>query len=140
MSNTKITQLTTRDELTRIDFNDVMAIVADGNYVTIKLRSGRSINLLSGLHDIEKVATKTCHTLTRVGRSHIVNTVFIAVINAVKQTITVADDASKTTFDLHVSKEAVLEFKRQMESIGGEPIQEFMPSNSHMSAKVIENP
>ena len=134
-----ITQLNTRDELARIDFCDVMAITADGNYTTLTLRSGRNITLLSGLRDMETVARQTCKTLVKVGRSHIINMKYLAMVNTVKRTVTIADDSLKTSMELRISKEGVLAFKRMLEDMEGEPIVDFNPSNCQMSAMVLKN-
>jgi len=139
MMNNSITHLGTRDEIACVNFNDVMVIIADGNYVRLTLRSGRTMLLLSGLHDMENVATRTCTSFRKVGRSHVVNLKYIAVINTAKRTITLADDSVKTSIDINVSKEAALALKRYMEELKGDMIVDFIPTNGHMSAKVVTN-
>lgn len=130
--------MNTRDELARIDFNDVMAISADGNYTKLTLKSGRTITLLSGLSDMEIVAKRTCKSFIKVGRSHIINQKYLAMVNTIKKTITLADDTIKTCTELHVSKESIISFKRYLEKTKGEPISDFSPANGQMSAVVIE--
>lgn len=125
----------TRDELTRVCLDDVMYVVADGNYVTIEMRSGRSMTLLASMQNIEQViANEPDIHFEKVGRSHIINLTFLSQVNTLKRTITLADDIAKESVVLSVPKEAIRHLKQLLVDVPKSQVPEFSTHNGTMEA------
>lgn len=136
MSNLNTTiYFLTRDEFISVNFSDVMYITADGNYVDITLRSGRSSVLLASLHDMEKVLDRIPqHPFLRVGRSHIVNLNYIVSLNNHKREVHLADDITKVHHTLSISRDSVRLLREDITKRLDVLIPDFLPHNGKMQA------
>lgn len=127
--------LNTRDELTKVCLDDVMLVTSDGNYITIKFRSGRINTLLASLQNFMQLTENTDGVhFERIGRSHILNIGFVTQVNTVRKTITLADDSTKERMEISVSKEAIRDLKHTMQSMPKAVITNFQTSNGNMEA------
>lgn len=126
---------TNRDELIKVSLDDIMYIKADGNYVIICFKSGRTSSILSSLHGMKQLLDKTApETFVLTGRSHIVNVNYVSQIHAVHKTIVVADDNTKVHVTLRVSKESVAHLMEIMNKRTGKTIDSFETRNGNMKA------
>lgn len=130
----------TRDELIKVNFSDVMYIKADGNYSVICMKSGRKLSLLSSLNEIKKLLDEALpNSFFVVGRSHIVNIQYVSQINSVRKTIVVADDNTKESMTLHVSKHSVTQLMEVLKTDIGKDIDIFVPKNGNLKASAIND-
>lgn len=75
-------KITTTTELVRVAVNEIVYILADGNYCDIMLANGSSHKMTFQLHYFEEYFSQLeNNTFSRVGRSLIVNKLHIRVIN-----------------------------------------------------------
>lgn len=75
-------RIATTSELVRIAVDEIVYIIADGNYCDIMLASGVTHKMTFQLHYFEDYFTESgCTCFSRVGRSLIVNKKHIRVIN-----------------------------------------------------------
>lgn len=127
--------LNTRDELTRVCLDDVMYVTSDGNYITIKFKSGRTITLLASLHNFMQL-TDGFHDLhfSRIGRSHIINVDFVAQVNNIRKNIILVDEETKERVEIVVSKEAIRQLKNSLCSMPKSSIINFQTTNGNMEA------
>lgn len=125
----------TRDELTKVHLDDVVYIVSDGNYITIKFKSGRNQTLLASLQNFLQI-TETLHDerFVRIGRSHIVNIQYVSQVNNLRRSITLVDDQMKMTVELLVSKEALRQLKQMFAELPRREITDFKTTNGNMKA------
>lgn len=129
--------LSTRDELTRICMDEVMYVESDGNYVRLCFRSGRSVEVLASMQNIEHLVLNLDNvSFLRVGRRHIINLSYLSQINTMRRTITLADDSTKETATLSVSKESITILKDSLSSQSLTPIPDFHTSNGKMEAYI----
>ena len=105
----------TRDELTRINLNDVAYFEADGNYTHIMLSNGCKATILISLSAIEHLIDNELKgqvkPFIRIGKSYIVNSSFIFQINVLKQKLVLTNVVSSHVFTLNISKEALKNLK-----------------------------
>lgn len=125
----------TRDELTKVHLDDVMYVASDGNYITIKFKSGRNQTLLASLQNFLQITEALCdERFVRIGRSYIVNIQYVAQVNNLRRSITLVDDQMKMTVELLVSKEALRQFKQMFEESPRRDITNFKTNNGNMKA------
>lgn len=125
----------TRDELTKVCLDDVMYVVSDGNYITLRFKSGRSLSLLASLQNfIRAVESIEDHRFKRVGKSHVVNIAYISQVNTLRKTIVLVDDDMNEHVKFIVSKEAIRTLKATMMSPPKNIISDFETSNGKMEA------
>ena len=84
-----------RDELVAVDFSRIAVIQADGNYTRLIYMNKREVTLSMGI-------TKVCEVLQRrfdgakqflrIGRSCVINNVFMERIDVLRQLVVLADD------------------------------------------------
>lgn len=131
--------LSTRDELTRICMDEVMYVESDGNYVRLCFRSGRSVEVLASMQNIEHLVLNLDNvSFLRVGRRHIINLSYLSQVNTMKRTITLADDITKETATLSVSKESISTLKSSLSGKSLTPIPDFHTANGKMEAYLDE--
>lgn len=130
----------TRDELTKVCLDDVMYAVSDGNYITLKFRSGRTLSLLASMQSfIQVTETITDVHFTRVGRSHVINLAYVSQVNSLRHSITLVDDQMKMTAELTVPKEAIHQLRQILAELPRRDIPEFHTANCHMEAfQIVE--
>lgn len=81
-------KITTSTELVRVAVDEIVYIVADGNYCDLMLANGTSHKMTFQLHYFEEYFQKLKNnTFSRVGRSLIVNKRHIRVINVPERVI-----------------------------------------------------
>ena len=125
----------TRDELTKVCLDDVMYAVSDGNYITLKSKSGRTLTLLASMQNLMQVveSVEGLH-FERVGRSHIINTAYLYQVNTLRKTITLIDENLSKTVELMAPKEAVRRLKQILADSPRRDIPDFDTSNGNMEA------
>lgn len=125
----------TRDELTKVCLDDVMYVVSDANYITLKFKSGRTVTLLASLQNfIQAAEYMDYHRFARIGKSHVVNTAYVSQINTLRKTIVLADDDMSERVELIVSREAIRTLRELMMSPERNTISDFKTSNGNMEA------
>lgn len=116
-SNEKtIVYFNTRDEMVKINLHNVVYFQADRNYTDIYFINGAHVTLTTGLVNIEKMLDTprlrgVVPTFIRLGRSYIVNPLFIFHINVLKQELVLSDTKQVQMYRLQVSKEALKKLK-----------------------------
>lgn len=131
----------TRDELTKVCLDDVMYALSDGNYVTVKFRSGRKLSLLASLQNfIQAVETVGDMHFERIGRSHVVNMAYVSQVNSLRKTVILVDDRLKTTIELIVPKDAIKQIKQVISELPRKDIPDFQTANGKMEAfQIVES-
>lgn len=125
----------TRDELTKVCLDDVMYVVSDANYITLKFKSGRAVTLLASLQNfILATEHMGANHFERIGKSHVVNTAYVAQINTLRRTIVLVDDDMNERVELTVSKEAIRTLKAMIISPDRNIIPDFKTTNGNMEA------
>ena len=128
----------TRDELTKVCLDDVMYVVSDGNYIVLRFKTGRSVTLLASLQNFIQVTEYMKDSrFVRIGKSHIVNLVYVSQINTLRRTVVLADDDVNGREELIVSKEALQTLKALILSVPKTAISDFKTSNGNMEAFVL---
>lgn len=132
----------TRDELTKVCLDDVMYAVSDGNYITLKFKSGRTLTLLASLQNLIQIAETISDVhFERIGRGLIVNIAYVSQVNSLRKTVILVDDQMKMTVELMVPKEAIRQFKQILADTPKRPIPDFHTTNGNMEAfEIIEKP
>ncbi|MBR1850285.1 MAG: LytTR family transcriptional regulator DNA-binding domain-containing protein [Bacteroidales bacterium] len=103
-----------RDELYRIEMQNIVYIEADGNYTHLILRSGQRGTVcmsLMQMHNVlnTKLKEQSAH-FARVGKRYIINLQCVYHINTLKQQLTLSDGAT-FSHDIGISKEALRQLK-----------------------------
>lgn len=106
-------------ELLRIPADCLMYISSDGNYSNVITRDGRSRLVSLQLGRIEEIigaqAANAGSTFLRLGRSLIINTGFIHVIDTSRQQL-VLSDCSGSYHELSASREVLVKLKAFIEN------------------------
>ncbi len=135
MNGNHIIYFNTRDELSRINFADVMYFEADSNYVNVALRNSHTLSLLSSLNNIEAiVATLPSLPFLRLGRKYIINLDYLTHINIQKAHIILSDSTSSRSATLSVSRDSLRALKQSIKETHPRIITEFKTSNCKMEA------
>lgn len=140
MDNNHSIYFKTRDELNRVCLDDVMYAGSDGNYVTLKFKSGRTLTLLTSLHNFGLLTDSIPDIhFVRVGRSYVVNTMYISQINSLRRSITLVDDDIKISTELVVPKEAIRQLREYITAQPLHSFTDFTTKNGSMEAfQIIE--
>lgn len=89
---------TTR-ELVHVASDDVVYILAEGNYTTFYLPLGHSILVRGGIVDIKNIIQSqlndTCNDFIQIGRSVVINRKHLTHINLSKNTVVLSDGISQ---------------------------------------------
>jgi len=108
----------TRDEALRVRLSDIAYFTADRNYTKLHLIHGQCFIFATNLGVMEQSLKKQLEGNTpifiRIGKSHIINKLYILHINIPKQKLKLGPFGSSTV-DIHVSKEALRNLKELME-------------------------
>lgn len=107
--------LNTRDELLIIDLDRVAFFQANGNYTRLTYISGHALMLNTGLSGVEKILAAVLPKgvpamFVRMGRSLIINQIYLSNINVLKQYLTLSDLESHH-FKLTVPKKLLRIYK-----------------------------
>ena len=105
----------TRDEFTKVDLNNVVYFEADGNYTHIVFTNSYKVTITIGLSKIEQLLEtqlrERAQQFIRIGKSYIINRIFILQINPLRQKLILSDMIHETVFALSISKEALKTLK-----------------------------
>lgn len=105
--------------LVRVLDTGIVYISSDGSYTTMKLINGEEYTFSFNLSAFEKIIEQQlkdhASIFIRVGRSLVINSNFIYVININKQELILANTKTSAKFILHVSKEALKVLKSLVE-------------------------
>ena len=109
----------TRNELVKVDINNMIYAEADGNYVYIHMRNGMKLMITMSLQTFESVITKTLErendrTFIRIGRKYIVDKKYITVINVSKQRLVLTDADRISPISINIPKEALKNIKQKL--------------------------
>lgn len=106
--------LNSRDELLRVDIQNIVYFEADGNYTNIisvnKLKGVVCVNLSQMQKLLSERLLEKASIFARVGKKYIVNLKHIYSINTIRQQIILSDGAT-FTYQLSIGKDALKEFK-----------------------------
>lgn len=106
--------LNSRDELLRIDIQNIVYFEADGNYTNImsvnKLKGVVCVNLAQMQKLLSERLLEKASIFARVGKKYIVNLKHIYSINTIRQQIILSDGAT-FTYQLSIGKDALKELK-----------------------------
>ena len=102
--------------MVKINLHNVVYFQADRNYTDIYFINGAHVTLTTGLVNIEKMLDTpklrgVVPTFIRLGRSYIINPLFIFHINVLKQELVLSDTKQVQMYRLQVSKEALKKLK-----------------------------
>lgn len=114
-------RISTSTELVRVATNEIVYVLADGNYSDIVLTNGKSRKMTFQLHFFNEVFQQLHNNMfVRVGRSLIVNKRYIHVINLTEQILAFSGQSlSSDIRPLRVSREALKQLKELMEEEKG---------------------
>lgn len=106
--------LNSRDELLRIDIQNIVYFEADGNYTNIisvnKLKGVVCVNLAQMQKLLSERLLEKANIFARVGKKYIVNLKHVYSINTIRQQIILSDGAT-FTYQLSIGKDALKELK-----------------------------
>lgn len=109
--------LNSRDELLRLDINNIAYFEADGNYTNIVSVNGLKGVVCANLAQMQKMLSdrlkEDASIFARVGKKYIVNLRHIYAINTLRQHLILSDGAS-FSFRLGIGKDALRELKHIM--------------------------
>lgn len=108
--NQRFLILNSRDELFRIDINNIVYFESDGNYTNVHLSNGIKGTVSMGLTAMQELLTKSmgedARTFARVGKRHIINLRYVYHIAILRQRLTLSDGA-RFEYTLAVSRDAL---------------------------------
>lgn len=126
---------TTRDELIRVQLNDVMYFESNGNYIKMVCVGNIVTNLLTSMTSLAEVFNAVESVkFVRVGKSHYINTKFLYKINILRKQILLYDSPGLPLVILSVSKESLRELKQCIVEQSLETIEDFKTYNGKMQA------
>lgn len=103
-----------RDEMVMIPVDNIAYILAEGNYTKICYLEGMQTMLSLGISKVEKIIGDSYCGATspflRLGRSLIINQIYLYDINLLKQTLTLSD-CRKSTVHLRLPKPLLKKYK-----------------------------
>lgn len=111
--------LNSRDELLILDLEKVAFLRANGNYTELFYIEGQKTLISLGLSKVEALITQAVRSsassakFVRLGRSLIINQVYLISVSVAKQKI-VLSDLGKNAFGLAVSKTLAKQYKDQL--------------------------
>lgn len=114
-------RISTSNELVRVATDEIVYVLADGNYSDMILTSGKSHKMTFQLHFFDDVFKQLRNNMfVRVGRSLIVNKRYIYVINLREQRLMFAGQQLQADLrPLVVSREALKQLKSLLEEEKG---------------------
>ncbi|MDR2471949.1 MAG: LytTR family transcriptional regulator [Tannerella sp.] len=130
----------TRDELLRINIENILYFEADRNYTRLLLAQGIQFTFAVNLGKIEEMLelqlSERNTILIRVGKSHIVNKMHILQINVPKQKLLLLAEEGKPR-ELSIPKEPLRTIKDALEAevLGGDTSDELVDSATKPAKK-----
>jgi hypothetical protein len=108
-----------RDELIKVNPNEIVYFQADGNYSNMILVSGKeqllTMNLSKVQLTLEEQLGKQSNLYERIGRDLIIRKSYLFSIQTLKKRLILAVPGSEKIFELHVSKDALMKLKEKQE-------------------------
>lgn len=110
--------LNSRDELILIDVEKIACLQANGNYTSLTYIGGQQLLLTIGLSGVEKLI-RQAHpknapgAFVRLGRSLIINQMYLCSISLPKQRVVLSDRGSNS-YTLSVPKDLLKVYKRKI--------------------------
>lgn len=105
-------------DLVRVPVDKVVYIASDGNYSTLYQANGEERLLTYQLGYIEKIIaaqlSEECDSFIRIGKSLIINRIYVHYINVSKQQL-ILSDVNLFTYNVSASKEALRQLKELIE-------------------------
>ncbi|MDE6842155.1 MAG: LytTR family transcriptional regulator DNA-binding domain-containing protein [Muribaculaceae bacterium] len=113
-------KISTASELVRVAADEIVYILADGNYCDLVLSNGSTLNMTFQLHYFEEYfARLKNNTFTRVGRSLIVNKRHIRVVNVPRRLIKFGGHTVSTSLPVlrmdKLGRDSLKELKKEMD-------------------------
>lgn len=109
--------LNSRDELLRLDIQNIVYFEADGNYTNIisanKLKGVVCANLAQMQKMLSERLKEDASVFARVGKKYIINLSHIYAINTIRQYVILSDGAT-FAYQLNIGKDALKELKHIM--------------------------
>lgn len=116
--------INSRDELLVLNLNKVACFRADVDYTTVYYVSGLTTTITMGLNKVERIIATIPKSpqcdFVRVGRSYIVNQIYLFQIQTLRQRLVLCD--GHKAISLSVSKEALKRYKQYIAEKYGSPI------------------
>ncbi len=115
-------RISTSTELVRVATEEIVYVLADGNYSDLVLTNGKRRKMTFQIHFFDEIFQQLRKNMfVRVGRSLIVNKRYIHVINLTEQTLLFAGQEIKCDIpSLRVSREALKQLKEKLENEKGD--------------------
>ena len=118
----KTVTIANTNELVRMRAERIIYVASDGNYSTFVLNDKTeqvfTINLTRSMEELEQQLGNEARTFIRIGKSLIVNRLYIYRVNIQRQQLVMSDLESNQAFTLQVSKEALRQLKGLLEAEG----------------------
>lgn len=109
-------KITTSTEFVRWPVGEIIFVKADGNYSDVYTVCGKSRKMTFKLHYFEDTFSQLRdNPFVRVGKSLVVNSQYVQIINLPAQELILAGAGLPCTYQLTASKDALRELKNQME-------------------------
>ena len=109
-------KIPTSNELVRVRLDDIVCVVAEGNYSTLTLASGWSHRITLQLHRFVETFERCGITrFVRVGRSLIVNHSYVTYIDTYGRRLLLQGGGMQSSMWLEASRDALQELKQKME-------------------------
>ncbi|MBK6344992.1 MAG: LytTR family transcriptional regulator DNA-binding domain-containing protein [Bacteroidales bacterium] len=124
-----------RDELIKVNTQEIVYFKADGNYSIMVLSSQKeqllAMNLSKVQLTLEEQLGKHSILFERVGRDLIIRKSYLFTIQILKKRLTLAVPGSEKFFELHISKDALKKLKESQELKPSEISEEAQLRDSH---------
>ena len=110
-----------RDELTIIDLDRVACVRAESNYSQLIYIEGEKMVVTTGISHVEEMfaraysRTQTRNPFVRLGRSCIINQLFLCKIDVLRQTVLLSD-FGQHHITIKVPKALIRQYKSQIET------------------------
>ena len=120
----EIITITNANDLVRMRAERIIYVASDGNYSTFvlhdKTKQTFSINLAKSMEELERQLGREAQMFIRIGKSLIVNRMYIYRVSVVRQQLVMSDMTTNEAITLQASKEALRQLKALLEAERGE--------------------
>lgn len=112
--------ISNQNELVRILPERIIYVASDGNYSTFvmhdKTEQVFTMNLARSMEELVRQLGREAQTFIRIGKSLIVNRIYIYRVNVQRQQLVMSDQTTNQAFTLQASKEALRQLKELLET------------------------
>lgn len=110
-------KIPTSTELVRVRTDEIVGVVADGNYSNVWLYDGRKKTMTFKLHYFDEAFERLQHNpFVRIGRSLIINKQYVYVINLTEKQCIMAGQPLRGEFKFTAPRAALESLKQYMET------------------------